>query len=87
MGGGQSGGKLPIDEFGRDIQQSGGIHARQGEHFHQEASEVLLKRGNVLGMEASPQIRKKVAEAKPHTVGNMASGSAPPRQAVTGLLG
>ncbi len=38
-------------------------------------------------MEASPQIRKKVAKAKPHPVGNVASGPAAPRQAVTGLLG
>ena len=87
LGRGQSGSKLPIDEFGGDIQQGGSIHARQGEHLLQEAGEALVERGNVLGMEASPQIRKKMAEAKPHPVGNVASGSAPPRQAVTGLLG
>jgi hypothetical protein len=87
LGRGQSGSKLPVDEFGGDIQQGGGIHARQGEHLLQEAGEVFVERGNVLGMEASPQIRKKMAEAEPHPVGNMASGSAPPRQAVTGLLG
>jgi hypothetical protein len=85
--GGQSGSKLSIDELGGDVQQGSRIYPRQGEHLLQEAGEVLVEGGNVLGMEASPQIRKKMAEAKPHPVGDVASRPAPPGQAVTGLLG
>jgi hypothetical protein len=85
-GGGQSGSKLPINEPGRDIQQGCRVDSRQGEDLLQEAGEVLVKGGNVLSMEASPQIRKEVAKAEPHPIGNVAGGPAAPRQAVTCLL-
>jgi hypothetical protein len=87
LGGGLSGSKLPITELGRDIQQGSRVDSRQGEDLLQEAGKVLVEGGNVLSMEASPQVRKKMAKAEPHPVGNVAGGPAGPRQAMTGLLG
>jgi hypothetical protein len=87
LGGGKSGSKLSINELGRDIQQGCRVDTRQGENLLQEAGKVLVKGGNVLSVEAGPQVRKKMAKPEPDPIGDVASGPATPRQAVTSLHG
>jgi hypothetical protein len=77
-GGGQGGSELLVDKLGGNIQQASEVDTRQGEDLLEQAGKVLVEGGNVLRIEASPKVWKKVAKAETYPVGNVAGRPPPP---------